>query len=370
MGAFDVGALNIQTGDEATSGAVPTNFTVVRLKRDILRRSSVGALFTNRSVSVAGDGANRVFGADATFAFHDNVSLLGYVARTRTPGRDGQDLSYQGQFTYAGDRYGLTAEHLLVEDNFLPEVGFVRRENFRRSYATARFSPRPRSIAAIRQFRLEASFDYVLTADTGSVETRQAQVGFSAEFETSDRVGMTLADNYELLVEPFEPGAAVTLPVGGYGFRDVEVTYTVGAQRRLTGIVTVRAGEYYNGDIRSVGFSRGRVALTPELSIEPTLSINWVDTPHGSFRADLIVSRVTYTFTPRMFFSGLLQYNSDTDTISSNLRLRWEYSPGSELFVVYTEDRDSDPLRPDRFDQDWALRNRGLVIKVTRLFRF
>ena len=370
VGAFDVGALNIQTGDEATSGAVPTNFTVVRLKRDILRRSSVGALFTNRSVSVAGDGANRVFGADATFAFHENVSLLGYVARTRTPGRDGKDLSYQGQFTYAGDRYGLTAEHLLVEDNFLPEVGFVRRENFRRSYATARFSPRPRSIAAIRQFRLEASFDYVLTADTGNVETRQAQVGFSAEFETSDRVGMTLADNYELLVEPFEPGAAVTLPVGGYGFRDVEVTYTVGAQRRLTGIVTARAGEYYNGDIRSVGFSRGRVALTPELSIEPTLSINWVDTPHGSFRADLIVSRVTYTFTPRMFFSGLMQYNSDTDTISSNLRLRWEYSPGSELFVVYTEDRDSDPLRPDRFDQDWALRNRGLVIKVTRLFRF
>ena len=171
VGAFDIGALNIQTGDEATSGAVPTNFTVVRLKRDILRRSSVGALFTNRSVSVAGDGANRVFGADATFAFHDNVSLLGYVARTRTPGRDGKDLSYQGQFTYAGDRYGLTAEHLLVEDNFLPEVGFVRRENFRRSYATARFSPRPRSIAAIRQFRLEASFDYVLTADTGSVET-------------------------------------------------------------------------------------------------------------------------------------------------------------------------------------------------------
>ena len=372
VGDFDVGALNIQTGAETVAGAETTNFTVVRVKRDILRRSAVGALFTNRSVSAEGEGpgANTVLGADATFAFHDNVSLVGYAAQTRTPGFEDRDTSYQGQFTYAGDRYGLTAEHLLVEDNFIPEVGFLRRDNFRRSYASARFSPRPRSMEAVRQFRLEGSFDYILTADTGALETRQAQVGFSTEFETSDRVGMTFADNYEFLARPFEPGGDVVLPVGGYRFRDVEATYAVGAQRRLTGIVTVRAGEYFDGDIRSIGFSRGRVALTPELSIEPTLSLNWIDTPHGAFRTDLIVSRVTYTFSPRMFFGGLMQYNSGAGTVSTNLRLRWEYSPGSELFVVYTEDRDSDPLRPDRFDHISALRNRGFVVKVNRLFRF
>ena len=79
------------------------------------------------------------------------------------------------------------------------------------------------------------------------------------------------------------------------------------------------------------------------------------------------MSRVTYTFTPRMFFSGLLQYNSASDTVSSNLRLRWEFRPGSELFVVYTEARDTDPLRPDYYSR---LRNRGLILKVTRLLRF
>ena len=377
VGDFDVGALNMQTREQQLSGgqgqlAESTNFTVVRVKRDILRRSAVGALFTNRSVSVAGEepGANRVFGADATLAFYDNVSVVSYFARTQTPGIKGRDTSYQGQFIHAGDRYGLTAEHLVVEDNFIPEVGFLRRDNFRRSYASGRFSPRPRSLDAIRQFRLEASYDYILTADTGILETKQAQVGFSTEFETSDRLGMTFADNYEFLVHPFEPGPGVVLPVGGYGFRDVEATYTVGAQRRLTGIVTVRGGEYFNGSIRSVGFSRGRVALTPQLSVEPTLSENWIDTPQGSFHTRLIVSRVTYTFSPRMFFGGLIQYNSAANTVSTNLRLRWEYSPGSEIFVVYTEDRDSDPLRPDRFDRFTALRNRGLVVKVNRLFRF
>ena len=197
MGAFDVGALNIQTDDEEISGAEPTNFTVVRVKRDIFRRSSIGALFTNRSVSVVGDGSNQVYGADATFSFYDNVNVLAYLARTQTPGLDAEDMSYQGQFTYAGDRYGFQAEHLVVEDNFVPEVGFLRRDNFRRSYATGRFSPRPRSIEAIRQFRLEGSVDYILTADTGHVETRQTQLGFSTEFENSDRLGVSVADNYE-----------------------------------------------------------------------------------------------------------------------------------------------------------------------------
>ena len=80
-----------------------------------------------------------------------------------------------------------------------------------------------------------------------------------------------------------------------------------------------------------------------------------------------MVARVNYSFTPRMFFSGLTQYNSARNTVSNNLRLRWEYSPGSELFVVYTEDRKTDPLLPDRYTE---LRNRGFVVKVNRLFRF
>ena len=271
-GAFDVGALNIQTGDEAVSDADTTNFTVVRVKRDILRRSSVGVIFTNRSVSLVGDGASQTYGVDGTFSFYENVSFVAYVARTRAAGLEAQDASYKGQFTYAGDRYGFQAEHLVVEDNFVPEVGFLRRDNFRRSYGTGRFSPRPRSIDAIRQFRLEGSFDYIVTADTGLVETRQTQLGFSTEFENSDRVGVSLADNYEFLVEPFEPGPGVTLPIGGYSFQDVEATYSPGAQRPFTGRFTVHVGEYFNGDIRSVSFTRGRLAVTERLSVEPAAS--------------------------------------------------------------------------------------------------
>jgi hypothetical protein len=65
-----------------------------------------------------------------------------------------------------------------------------------------------------------------------------------------------------------------------------------------------------------------------------------------------------------MFVSGIVQYNSTTTSFGSNVRFRWEYRPGSELFVVYTDDYDT----VDRPSVQ-ALRNRATVIKVTRLLR-
>jgi hypothetical protein len=75
-------------------------------------------------------------------------------------------------------------------------------------------------------------------------------------------------------------------------------------------------------------------------------------------------SRVTYSMTPLMFAGALLQYNSTNHVVSANARLRWEYAPGSELFVVYNEERDTvSPRFPD-------LANRSFIIKVNRLLRF
>ena len=88
-----------------------------------------------------------------------------------------------------------------------------------------------------------------------------------------------------------------------------------------------------------------------------------VDLTEGSFTNQLIGSRVTYTMTPLMFVSAFIQYNSSTSTASTNVRLRWEYRPGSEMFLVYNEERDT--LAPD-FP---ATRNRAVIFKINRFFR-
>ena len=66
----------------------------------------------------------------------------------------------------------------------------------------------------------------------------------------------------------------------------------------------------------------------------------------------------------RMFVESLTHFSSSTDSLGINIRYRWEYTPGSDLFVVYTEGRDTEI---DRFPR---LVNRGLAVKFTKLFRF
>ena len=162
VGDFSVGAVNIQSDDTPDANALSTNFTVLRIKRDILRRSRIGGIFTGRSVSLAGDGSNQAYGLDSAFSFYDNLNFFGYYARTQTPGLQGDDESYQAAFSYDGDLYGLRVDHLLVGDNFNPEVGFLRRDDFRRTFVQAQYSPRPAGIASVRQFFFGANLDYIL----------------------------------------------------------------------------------------------------------------------------------------------------------------------------------------------------------------
>jgi hypothetical protein len=89
-----------------------------------------------------------------------------------------------------------------------------------------------------------------------------------------------------------------------------------------------------------------------------------VDLVQGSFTTHLAGARATWTATPLMFTSASLQYNSETHAVSASVRLRWEYRPGSELFVVYNEERGTLARGfPD-------LANRAFIIKVNWLMRF
>jgi len=363
VGAFTLGALTIQSDEDAASDSRSTNFTVLRAKRDILRRSSIGAMFAGRSVSETGIGSNETFGVDGVFGFYDDLTINSHWARTRTDGRTGNDTSYRAHLDYAGDRYGVQLEHLLVGEDFNPEVGFVRRRDMRRSFADFRFSPRPQSIAMVRRFVWTGSFAYVESLDR-VVETRETAGGFTVELDNSDQLVFTGAQTYEFLPEPFPIASDVTLPVGGYDFAVAGVGYNFGQQRRLSGSVRVEHGSFFSGHKTTIGVSRGRMSITNQFSVEPSYSVNWVDLAQGSFTTNLVGTRVTYTATPRMFTSALMQYNSSFNAVSANIRFRWEYRSGSELFIVFNEERDTEARRFP------ALANRAFIVKINRLFRF
>ena len=369
VGDFSVGVMNIQTGGEPVTATAPTNFSIVRVKRDLLRKSSVGAIFTRRSESRLGPGSGATFGVDGAFAFRDTVNINTYWAQTDNPDAGDDDVSYRAQMEYRGDRYGFQLEHLAVGHDFNPEAGFLRREDFDRSFGSFRFSPRPHSIAAIRQFTWEGSFDYY-ESRAGVVETRLAQGMFGIELESSDEFNVHYTRSYEFLDKPFDISSDVTIPVGGYQFQDLMTSYQLGRQRVFSGRIAFQHGSFYGGEKTTLelglggGFGAGRLKITRQLAVEPGISFNRIELPQGRFTTELVTTRTTYTVTPLMFLSALVQYNSSNSSLGANVRFRWEYQPGSELFVVYNEQRDTlSPRYPE-------LQNRAFVVKINRLFRF
>ena len=365
-GAWNIGALNIESDDLAPTGTVPgarqTNFNVLRVRRDIFRRGTIGGMFTNRSLSASGNGSNQAWGLDTSLAFSQNMYLSAFVAQTKTTNGSGRDYSYRTQFSYAADRYGLMVDRIEAQPNFNPELGFMRRMDFREHIVSGRFSPRPARNTRVRKYFYEGGLTDV--SDTSGVHQSRATTGsYRVELQNSDLLSVTYSNNYEFLQVPFPVASDVRIPVGGYDFSSLLAAYNPGQQRVVSGSGSIEIGSFYNGNKTTAAF-RGRASLTPRLAVEPNISLNWIDLPQKTFTNTLIGTRTLYSMTPRMFITALVQYASSTLNLSANVRFRWEYMPGSELFVVYTEGRDTS------IPTVAALQNRGLVVKINKLLRF
>ena len=367
LGPYSVGVLSIRQDEDSISQAEPTTFSVVRIRRDLFGRGAIGAMVTDRSVARSGVGRHESYGVDAQFIFLEDLAVNAYWAQTRpTEGSVPEDSSsHRAQLDYQGDRFGFQADYVSVGAGFNPEIGFVPRGNMRRTFVQPRVSVRPQRSAIVRRYNYTAWFEHISNNTTGELESRELRGEFSVELQNSDIVKMFATHNHERVLRPFTIGPNVQIQTGAYDFYTVHGEYTLGQQRKFSGTAYVEHGSFFGGTKSSLGLtSSPRVKLSSRLSIEPGLIINRVTLPQQSFTTRLITANAIYGLAPSTFVTALLQYNSDARVVSSNFRFRWEYQPGSELFVVYNDQRDTEATMVP------GLKNRSLIVKVNRLFRF
>jgi hypothetical protein len=363
-GPYDVGVLDVVTDEKLSAGAARTNFSVVRVKRGILGNSYIGMIGARRSPTTKGTRDNMTMGADLNVALSRYTNFTSYFARTQTPLRTGDASSYRTRLDYASDRYGFSAEHLKVGVDFNPEVGFLSREKFRRTSSAVRFSPRPKLSKVMRKYTWTAGFDNVTDPSGRTLESRETTTSLGGETVNGDLWSVDYTRSFEFLEQPFRIAPAVALPVGGYHFQNVRASYNLGNQQFLSGRLSVAHGSFYNGDKTEAALSGGRIKISAHLEFQPSVSTAWVSLQQGRFTTHLGSVRMFIMPTARMLISSLVQYNPTAHSLSSSARLRWEYTSGSELFLVY-----SDGHVTNGPDGGFGLTNRTLALKVTRLFR-
>ncbi len=124
-----------------------------------------------------------------------------------------------------------------------------------------------------------------------------------------------------------------------------------------------KTGTFYDGD--HYGWEAG---LGVRIGARLISSVGWnrdvITLPGGDFTNDLVPTTVSYSFTSLASVKGLIQYNRQTSTISSNIRLALLDRSGTGLFVVYNDRRDSSPFTREE------LLGRSFIVKYTRLIDF
>jgi len=346
-GAYNLGFLQVQTrelGDPSVLGIPRQHFTVARVKRDIFRRSYIGAIFLSRQGG-ATTAYNRGAGIDAEFNVTDHFRVLTYLMGTATPGLESDNLSFRIHPRYESDRWRFIGVYEDIGENFNPEVGFVERRGVRQYFGQAAWKPRPRFLPFVRQMEFEVQYEQY-DKRAGELETRQVELTWATRFRNSAVLEFRpLEDFTDVLVQPFEIRPGIIIPPGSYRFNRPRIELTTDTSRRLVARFRQKWGDFYSGTRleTSLGFT---IRPNRHLHLELDDSYNRVHLLQGNFSTNLFSARASYNFSRRLLTTAFVQLNSAARLSSLNLRLRYIFRPHSDFYIIYNQDTGRGLERP------------------------
>ena len=359
VGDYTVGALQMWTDsfDSPLSGHTPASaYSVLRVKRDILDRSSVGMFISNRDSS---DSFNRVYAVDTQLVFWSRLNFSGFAAASETSGTRDDELSASARVFWVSDLFTAGAGHLIQQPNFQTDLGFTPRDDFKKSLLDVGVFPRP-GWDGVRQLTFRTLLEY-FTDNQNVVQTKNYEYSFAAEFESSDGLRFVYTDHFERVLDPFMIGDIVVRP-GDYPSRRFNVEYVGARSRRITGapLLEYLRGWGFWGGSRDIFRVRPVFRLSDRITFRPGYDITGIRIDPRRLTIHVLNSRLDYTFTNKWLTSLIVQRNSLDRATGFNVRLNYIYRGGDNFFIIYNR-LDN---RLTGFEQD------GLILNFTHSFDF
>jgi hypothetical protein len=372
VGKSNIGFLNMQVKekeieDEGVYYIVPsTNFTAFRLKRDFLSQSNFGFIFLNKEENITntqmekiennpdtyfaedyGKRYNRVLGFDGNFTFLKNLNLGGFVSKSFTPDLKRKDWASSVYAEWRNDLFSFDLSYTDIAPNFNSEMGFILRDDIRKSKLELGYSPRPK-ILFIRQSFFFVDGAYI-TDQTNLMLNRENSFGVFNLLENGGEIMFGVYESFERLKEEdeFDIREDKWVEVGDYKSKGFFSKMGTDRSRKFSLNLGFNGGDFYNGKILSFD-------LHPNFTPGPRLSFSFFwkynkikDLPiynsledrkeRIEFDTHILGGRITYSFSTKLFYRGFVQWNTDDEELSANLLLSYIYRPGSNFYLVYNE---------------------------------
>jgi len=371
-GAWDAGILNMQTGDDRLAPA--ENFGVARVRRGVINPySAVGAILTTRA---GADRHNVAAGVDGVFRLFGDDYLTTRVAGTSGDAEEsGSDLVDHSQAFVSWRRRatrGLMYEVSSTRTGraYDPRVGFLPRRDFTTANAISEYYFFTDSSRTFRRVWPGALAFSTFRNSDGALES--AQYAFWLQWETKQGGGGWIEPKlfHEDVLTPFTIGGEAEIPAGAYTFADLQLALQMRPGARLRTTLDARAGTYFDG-------TRAQIILSPTWNVSPHLELG-ADYQHTRLRfadrddrADIHLARlrIRTAFDSRASANAFVQFNSTSDRLAFNFRLRYNFSEGTDLWLVYDETLATDRIDPTIEPRLPLSAARTLVVKYTRTFQ-
>jgi hypothetical protein len=353
VGKWNLAVLDVQTRDTIVPDqvvrdlALPsslvrgTNLFTSRISYDLTESLRIGTIVTHGDPEALRN--NTFAGLDAVFRTskfmrNKNLQLGAWTASTQGDVGPGSKLGWGVNADYPNDLFDCATSVNQYGAALEPLLGFLPRPGVRRTHAFCAYQPRPSKEGPFRWIRQEF-FENEYTRYTDPQGILESWSYFMApinvRLETGDRFEVNWIPQGEILLAPFEITPRVIIPPGSYQFTQYRVEAQTSSHRPLQFGSTTWFGSFYDGHLTQWQnyikwtSSKGRV------QIEADTENDFGRMPEGNFVQRLWQLQGTYAWNPNLLLSSFVQYDTQSQNIGTNTRLRWTIRPGNDLFVVW-----------------------------------
>ncbi len=368
-----LGLMDMQTASVDGTGLPSHNFGVLSLQRKVFSRSNIGLLFVNKqsinyprqndSLTSVYPKYNRNLGLEYNLASTDNLwNGKAFFLKSFAPEDGESGITQAAHLEYKSRKWSWRVQEEWVGEQYSAEVGYVPRIGYvnLNGYLGHLFFPKAGPILSHGP-RMNATYyfneDFDRTDNTSYLQ-------YFFNFRDRSDLMIFVSDDYVQLLSPFDPtglGMAQLNAGTDHHWNAFGWEYVSKPQSLFTYSLAGRLGGYYADGNRTSLTGELGYRFQPYVSLSANLNYNRIRLPEpwntNSFW--LIGSDIDITFTNKLFFANLFQYNEQTKNFNLNSRFQWRYSPASDLFLVYTN---------NYFIEPFEGRNWGLTLKFTYWF--
>lgn len=345
VGGWDFGLLSLQTG---RSGQLdPENFGVLRLRHQLRDgKSRVGGMFTSR----AGRGGtyNLAYGLDGVLHLGGEDFLILQWSQSFDDALLSERPFDSGRLAIAAERrrrrgFGYNSIVEWAGEAYYPGIGFFQRTDFTLVDHTSDYTWIGDADSPLIFHRLALRGFAFLDNHRRAIES--AEIGPEWEFSAKSGAGgsVEIKLQNELLTEPFDLSEDIVIPKGRFQFVGAGAEYSVSHTRLFQLRPNLASGTFYDGWQFSIG-ARPIWYVSKHLELAGSYRMTRIRFPSrdDTYIAHLARLRIGTALNARFSANAFIQLNSIQHVVSGNVRVRYNFREGNDLWLVYNTNMNTD----------------------------